>query len=496
LGARIPQAKPWPVGFEEGIREAAKQGGFDPSRESLNPLSMNESPFPGGLRFWFMPVLAASVMLAASAPAGAHPNHSPPAPADYRLDRAGEDYRPPEVDDAGFYWWRGNLHTHTLWSDGDAYPEVIVDWYKRNGYHFLALSDHNVLSVGDRWINPATHRHAQRAGGMEGFELYLERFGEDWVETREENGGLMVRLKPLNEFRFLFEEPGRFLMMQAEEITAFIHVNATNLLEFIPPPRTETARETIEASVAAVMEQRERTGQLMFPHLNHPNWRWRVTAEDMAPVEDLRFFEVYNGHRNSRNYGDETHKSLERMWDIVLTLRLGELGLGPVYGLGVDDSHNYENSESDVSRPGRGWVMVRSKFLTPDHLIRALEAGDFYSSSGVKLRRIRAEENLLAIEIEPEEGVGYTTEFIGTRRGYDASSELLQDEEGNSVTRRYSEEIGVVLATVEGLSPSYTFDGNELYVRARVTSSRDKEDYYQPGEKEKAWVQPVVVRSR
>ena len=45
-------------------------------------------------------------------------------------------------------WFKGNLHTHSLWSDGDDYPEMIADWYARHGYHFLALSDHNVLARG------------------------------------------------------------------------------------------------------------------------------------------------------------------------------------------------------------------------------------------------------------------------------------------------------------------------------------------------------------
>ena len=27
-------------------------------------------------------------------------------------------------------WWKGNLHTHSLWSDGDDFPEMIVDWYR------------------------------------------------------------------------------------------------------------------------------------------------------------------------------------------------------------------------------------------------------------------------------------------------------------------------------------------------------------------------------
>jgi hypothetical protein len=42
-------------------------------------------------------------------------------------------------------WWRGNLHTHTLWSDGDGFPEVVAQWYRDAGYNFLSLSDHNVL---------------------------------------------------------------------------------------------------------------------------------------------------------------------------------------------------------------------------------------------------------------------------------------------------------------------------------------------------------------
>lgn len=49
-------------------------------------------------------------------------------------------------------WWKGNLHTHTLWSDGDDFPEVVAAWYRDRGYHFLALSEHNRMAMGERWI--------------------------------------------------------------------------------------------------------------------------------------------------------------------------------------------------------------------------------------------------------------------------------------------------------------------------------------------------------
>ena len=51
-----------------------------------------------------------------------------------------------------YAWLKGNLHTHSLWSDGDDFPDMIADWYKRHGYHFLTLSDHNVLSIGEKWL--------------------------------------------------------------------------------------------------------------------------------------------------------------------------------------------------------------------------------------------------------------------------------------------------------------------------------------------------------
>ena len=56
-------------------------------------------------------------------------------------------------EDAERKWFRGNMHTHSLWSDGDDYPEMIASWYKANGYQFLVFTDHNVLLQGERWSN-------------------------------------------------------------------------------------------------------------------------------------------------------------------------------------------------------------------------------------------------------------------------------------------------------------------------------------------------------
>ena len=43
-------------------------------------------------------------------------------------------------------WYKGNLHTHTLNSDGDSTPFEVATWYREHGYQFLVLTDHNYLT--------------------------------------------------------------------------------------------------------------------------------------------------------------------------------------------------------------------------------------------------------------------------------------------------------------------------------------------------------------
>jgi hypothetical protein len=391
-------------------------------------------------------------------------------------------------------WFKGNLHTHSLWSDGDDYPEMVADWYRTHGYHFLAISDHNILHDGHKWVT------VTNAAATNVFLKYLRRFGEDWVTQRIHDGKPQVRLQPFWKYRGLFEEPGRFLMIQSEEITdefkkAPIHINATNLRDFIRPQKGTSVVDVIQRNVDAVLAQREITGLPMFPHINHPNFGWALSAEDIVWIHGEHFFEVYNGHPEVRNYGDAKHAGVERMWDIILTQRLAQNPENVMYAVAVDDAHNYHTNASNKSNPGRGWVMVRAARLDAPSIITAMEQGEFYASSGVRLRDVRRDRKRLSLVIEPETGVTYRTQFIGTRIGYDPTSHPVPGTNGlpMAVTRVYSSDIGQVLAEAGGLAPSYMLKGNELYVRAKVISSKPKANPYTKGELEVAWTQPLVA---
>ena len=392
---------------------------------------------------------------------------------------------------SGQRWWKGNTHTHTFWSDGKDYPEMVVDWYKQHGYNFLTLSDHNILSEGQKWADvKGVHIEA----GI--FEKYMERFGLGWVHTREVNGQKQVRLKPLNEFRHLYEEPGKFMLVQGEELTPGKgHVNAINTIERIGAKDGNTDTEILQNNINAVLEQEKRTGQEMLPHVNHPNWRWDFTAEDIFPLIGEQFFELYNGGGTaSNNIGDENHVSTERMWDIILAMRLGVLNLPVMYGIATDDTHTYHETGPDKSNPGRGWVVVHSEYLTPEYIIKAMEAGDFYASNGLTLKDIQFDGKTLKIKIDAEFGVSYTTRFIGTKKGFDAKTTEHKHKDGQDdhITRIYSDEIGIVLKETKGSYAEYTLAGDELYVRATVTSSKLKLNPHVIDEVEAAWVQPVV----
>ena len=391
-------------------------------------------------------------------------------------------------------WWKGNLHTHTFWSDGDDYPDMVADWYKSRGYHFLAFSDHNTLQVSNKWTAVSTNRTSQEA-----LRKYLARFGEKQVERRDDKGKMQVRLKRFDEMSKQFNEPNKFLLIQSQEITdrwktAPIHINAHNLREAIKPRGGSNVVEVMQNNVNAVFEQRKKTGQPMIPHLNHPNFGWAVTAEELAQVRGERFFEVYNGHASVNNAGDTNRVGMERLWDIVLTKRLAELNHEVLYGLATDDGHNYHTNAFKSNNPGRGWVFVRTAKLDAASLVTALEAGEFYSSTGVTLLDVRQDKKRIEIEIEAEAGVEYTTQFIGTRAGYDPTSEPVRNSAGLALrtTRRYSETVGSVLAETKGATPRYELKGDEIYVRARITSTKLQENPYAKGELAKAWTQPVV----
>ena len=371
------------------------------------------------------------------------------------------------------HWQKGNLHTHSFWSDGDDFPEMIIDWYKENDYQFIALSDHNTIAEGVYW-----YKLKQSDLKNKTLDKYKKRFG-DWVESKNDSTGAYVRLKTFNEYKTKLDELNSFLIIKSEEVTSSfenkpVHINVTNIQEKIDPFKGSSVIEVMQKTIDAVNTQKKKLNIPMFAHINHPNFGYGISVEDLKKLNGERFFEVYNGHPAVHNEGDDLHIDLETMWDLI-NISYYDNDKPLLLGIATDDSHNYHQRSTSLSNTGRGWVMVNSKKIETLSLIESMESGNFYSSSGIELKKVKRNNKRFVVEVEPNKGVNYEIIFIGYRKG-DSQTQVLK--------------------TVKGNSASYIFNENDLFVRAKISSDEIKTNPYVKGETTQAWTQPVIVNTK
>ncbi|MFM1920972.1 MAG: hypothetical protein RLZZ303_2606 [Candidatus Hydrogenedentota bacterium] len=397
-------------------------------------------------------------------------------------------------------WYKGNTHTHTLWSDGEAAPEYAAKWYKDRGYHFLCLSDHNILSSADaeKWMVVGGKSRLM----PEQVELLKQEFGADAVELRDVGGVSEMRLKTLPEVKTHFEEPEKFLLIQAEEITCMtpkVHVNGINVRDKITPLNSSAAEKSMQHAFEEIAAQEAKYGVPMFGHLNHPNWSDGVPVQTIVPTLEVTSFEVFNGHPGVRNWGNESRGMVntDRIWDIILAMRIAKNPAAQFLGFATDDTHDYFQEGPEFCNGARGWVMVLADKLDADTITAAMKGGRFYSTSGVTLNSVKTDVEGYRVEIAAEEGVTYKTQFIGTHQGFDDRVTPVIDADGNpnpNMNHLHSDSIGVVLQETEGSEADYRFTGDELYVRAKIISSKPKENPFAIGDVETAWTQPYVLK--
>jgi len=230
-------------------------------------------------------------------------------------------------------WYKGNIHTHTTESDGDASPERVVSWYRRHGYDFLVLSDHNHLTLLDY------------GSGKRRFKRPLMRPGEE-VSVSIQGGAIPI------------------------------HVNGIGITRVVEPVDAGEVVPTLQANVDAIVA----AGGIAS--INHPNYQWAFNQEAIRRVAGASLLEVFNAHPVVDTHGAAGRPSSEEIWDGVLSA--GRV----IFGVASDDSHNYKDFSSERSNPGRGWVMVRAPELTSEAIVEALANGQFYASTGVVLEEI------------------------------------------------------------------------------------------------------------
>ena len=278
----------------------------------------------------------------------------------------------------------------------------MTRWYSERGYNFLVLSDHNV------------HTSIERA-------------------ERE------------------YAVPGRFMLMRGEEVTSSfegkaIHVNGLDTRTSIGRQAGTSILDILQKSVDAIRKQ---SG---VPHINHPNFTWALTAEQLQQVKNNKLFEVYSGHPMVNSLGGGGVPGLEAAWDAILSNGVSSTA-SPWTTRTTSSSRG---SRSCVARPrldhGPRDAPRAARDPRRDGARRLLRV------HGRRAERRAVDASSMTVAVRQTKFAKYRIQFIGSHGA------LLQESLESPAT--------------------YTFKGTEGYVRAEVLESNGQV----------AWVQPVVLR--
>ena len=218
-------------------------------------------------------------------------------------------------------WYKGNTHTHTLNSDGDSTPDDVVRWYREHGYSFVVLTDHNFLTSTDGAQRVARRRRAVPRRQGRRSDLAFERQGDPRQRPRR------------------LAQHGR----------------------------AADGTQVVDVLQKSVRRHPRGSG---VPHINHPNFRWSITRDQLQQVRNNRLFEIYNGHPQVNNLGGGGVAGTRR--------GLGRHPLERHAALrhrGRRRAHVQGPGNPDVAGPGRGWVVVRAPRLDAAALLESLERG-------------------------------------------------------------------------------------------------------------------------
>ncbi len=282
---------------------------------------------------------------------------------------------------------KGNLHTHTNHSDGDSSPEEVALWYRKHGYAFLALTDHNRLTDTKRLA---------------------------WLQD--------------DTFRLI---PGEEITMRGNGRQ--VHVNALCVNQRI------SGGTFVSAAEALAWATRQTLLQGGVAVVNHPNFDRALAASDLPAADGAALLEIMSGHPYVYWRGTSTRPSEEALWDTALTSGQRFMGVA------VDDMHHLRVTADPPAYAGRGWVQIFATHNDPGTVCDALRRGALYSSDGVSLRRIRITRNTYSVWPATSNVV---VSFIGAH--------------GKILSRSAN--------VAAGEPATYALEGDESYVRARVTA--------------------------
>lgn len=278
-------------------------------------------------------------------------------------------------------YFKGAIHFHTTWSDGDKTPEKVIACYRKCGYQFAIWSEHDIYIRTNKFDAP----DFITIGGME-------------------RGGLNPQWDENDNIGFHFG--------CIEDETAEVSERYKHMAEFDYPQKWEGHQ-----SVTECINRMKEHGNLVV--LNHPEWH--MTAFDEVLKEDYFAIEIFN-------YATEwsTASSYGTAY-LDYALQNGK----KVFLTASDDAHDFDETLMTKDFHG-GWIVVNGASLDKRNIISNMKKGNYYASSGPEIYDIRILDGMLKIKCSPCKFIMFKSwpersEFLCDRRGNAPLTEAVQE---------------------------------------------------------------------
>lgn len=256
-------------------------------------------------------------------------------------------------------FYKANLHTHSIHSDGGRTVEDIKADYMAHGYSIVAFTDHDIM------IDHSDLNEPEKFLALTSLEMETN-------EHHGESGYLQKRTYHLNLYA---GKPNETYYPCANP--SYCWKNATDYVQDYY--RGDYVRRySVEGQNEIIRDAKEHGFLVCY---NHPQWSLQ-RYPDYAGLEGLTGVEVYN--TGSARIGYLLDAS-EHVLDDFL-----DLGTR-VYPIAADDSHGTGDCFG-------GWVQFRAEALTYDHIMQAFAKGDLYASWGPEIRSLCIEDGILHMD--------------------------------------------------------------------------------------------------
>lgn len=260
-------------------------------------------------------------------------------------------------------WYKGNIHCHTTDSDGMLTPDEVVQLYKDAGYHFLAISDHNIFS------------DYRSRFDCEDF-IILPAMEASAVLYRDESKKVLLKVHHIHGIL------GNEQMQKETKKGIFTHLQRY--------PEWEYFGNWDGAEVAQKLQD-ELAARGCLTIYNHPVWS-RVREDEFIHTKGLTALEIYNyGTVNESATGYDALR-----WDVMLQ------NGSRIYATASDDNHNREAEDSLG-----GYIVVKAEELSHEAVIQAILTGNYYSSSGPAIHDWGIKDDVAYVKCSPVSRVNF-----------------------------------------------------------------------------------------